>query len=243
MGCISRRPPTWQLLPSLWVAAPESGATGSHLHLPRGASRRLRHRHSSPGADEQQDLRSHPCARCRSSTMADPLQSMPRRRSCCSRRPRSTPRDSARTTSRCAVPSCSTPICRCQLHKVSMTLELEADPDQLWNKFASEARTNIRRVYKDGLTVTAGGRELLPAFYSVMERSWRDLGTPLYAPSISRPSSMLFPIRLASSFATGTASRLPLHSTGITRHRRRHVGGHDSGRPRACRPITSCTGR
>ena len=70
------------------------------------------------------------------------------------------------------------------LHKISMTLELEADPDLLWNKFASKHRTNIRRVYKDGLTVTAGGQELLPEFYSVMQRSWRDLGTPLYAPGV-----------------------------------------------------------
>jgi len=68
------------------------------------------------------------------------------------------------------------------LHKISMTLDLEADPDQLWNKFTSKHRTNIRRVYKDGLTVVSGGRELLPEFYAVMQRSWRDLGTPLYAP-------------------------------------------------------------
>jgi FemAB-related protein (PEP-CTERM system-associated) len=67
------------------------------------------------------------------------------------------------------------------LHKVSMTIELDADPDKLWNKFTSKHRTNIRRVYKDGLTVKAGGRDLLPAFYSVMQRSWRDLGTPIYA--------------------------------------------------------------
>ena len=69
------------------------------------------------------------------------------------------------------------------LHKISMTIDLDADPDQLWNKFTSKHRTNIRRVYKDGLTVTAGGRELLPAFYAVMQRSWRDLGTPIYAQS------------------------------------------------------------
>ena len=51
------------------------------------------------------------------------------------------------------------------LHKISMTLELEADPDLLWNRFASKHRTNIRRVYKDGLTVAAGGEELLPDFF------------------------------------------------------------------------------
>jgi FemAB-related protein (PEP-CTERM system-associated) len=68
------------------------------------------------------------------------------------------------------------------LHKISMTLDLEADPDQLWKKFSSKHRTTIRRVYKDGFAVKAGGRELLPEFYEVMQQSWRDLGTPLYSP-------------------------------------------------------------
>ena len=79
------------------------------------------------------------------------------------------------------------------LHKVSMTLDLEPDPDLLWNKFASKHRTNIRRVYKDGLTVTAGGQELLPDFYAVMQRSWRDLGTPLYAPEYFKAIVDAFP--------------------------------------------------
>ena len=52
--------------------------------------------------------------------------------------------------------------------------------------FKSKHRKNIRRVYKDDLAVMAGGREHLSAFYSVMERSWRDLGTPLYAPEYLR---------------------------------------------------------
>ncbi len=68
------------------------------------------------------------------------------------------------------------------LHKVSMTIELESDPDHLWNRFSPKHRKNIRRVYKDDLAVMAGGQEHLSSFYSVMARSWRDLGTPLYAP-------------------------------------------------------------
>ncbi len=68
------------------------------------------------------------------------------------------------------------------LHKISMTLQLEADPEELFKKFTSKHRTQVRRVYKDGLAVKAGGRELLPAFYSVMQHSFRDLGTPLYSP-------------------------------------------------------------
>ena len=68
------------------------------------------------------------------------------------------------------------------LGKVSMTLDLDPDPDRLWKGFSSKHRNAIRRVYKDGLEVKSGGRELLPEFYAVMRQSWRDLGTPLYAP-------------------------------------------------------------
>lgn len=64
--------------------------------------------------------------------------------------------------------------------KISMHIELNPDPDVLWNKFSSKHRTNIRRSQKNELQVTAGGIELLDTFYSVMEQSWRQLGTPLY---------------------------------------------------------------
>jgi FemAB-related protein (PEP-CTERM system-associated) len=65
--------------------------------------------------------------------------------------------------------------------KISMTLKLAADPEVLWNKYSSKHRTNIRRSYKNGLTVKSGGLDLLPTFYAVMEESWRTLGTPLYS--------------------------------------------------------------
>jgi FemAB-related protein (PEP-CTERM system-associated) len=66
------------------------------------------------------------------------------------------------------------------LHKVSMTLALQPDPDTLWNVFSSKHRTNIRRVYKDGLRVETGHAELLDAFYRVLAESWRQHGTPIY---------------------------------------------------------------
>lgn len=66
-------------------------------------------------------------------------------------------------------------------HKVSMTINLAPDPDTLWNNYASKHRTNIRRVYKNGLTVKSGGIELLDTFYTLLCHSWRDLGTPIYA--------------------------------------------------------------
>lgn len=65
-------------------------------------------------------------------------------------------------------------------HKVSMTLELNRDPDALWNKFSSKHRQTIRKAAKNGLEVTFGGKELLNEFYTIMCLGWRDLGTPIY---------------------------------------------------------------
>lgn len=65
-------------------------------------------------------------------------------------------------------------------HKVSMTLELNQDPEVLWNKFTTKHRTNIRRAGKNELEIKIGKRELLKDFYNIMCHGWRDLGTPVY---------------------------------------------------------------
>jgi len=65
-------------------------------------------------------------------------------------------------------------------HKVSMSIALDRDPDVLWNGFTSKHRTNVRRAMKNQLVVASGGWELFEEFFAVLERSWRDLGTPLY---------------------------------------------------------------
>ncbi len=65
-------------------------------------------------------------------------------------------------------------------HKVSMTLELDKDPNYIWNTFKSKHRTNIRRAEKHGLTIQSGGMELLRDFYRIICQGWRDLGTPIY---------------------------------------------------------------
>ena len=66
------------------------------------------------------------------------------------------------------------------LHKVSMTLALQPNPDSLWDTFTSKHRTNIRRIYKNGLHVASGHSELLDTFYAVLAESWRQHGTPIY---------------------------------------------------------------
>lgn len=65
-------------------------------------------------------------------------------------------------------------------HKVSMTIALQPDPDALWNAFTSRHRTAVRRVYKNGINVVHGHFDQLDAFYSLLARSWRQHGTPIY---------------------------------------------------------------
>jgi FemAB-related protein (PEP-CTERM system-associated) len=66
------------------------------------------------------------------------------------------------------------------LRNVSMTLELNKDPEAVWNAFSSKHRKNVRRAYKHGLATQSGGQELMADFYRLMEQSWKTLGTPLY---------------------------------------------------------------
>jgi len=65
-------------------------------------------------------------------------------------------------------------------NKVSMTLKLSDDPDNIWNNFNTKHRTNIRRVYKNDIEVRSGRKELLADFYYTLSESWRSLGTPIY---------------------------------------------------------------
>ncbi|HEY7497065.1 MAG TPA: FemAB family XrtA/PEP-CTERM system-associated protein [Vicinamibacterales bacterium] len=78
-------------------------------------------------------------------------------------------------------------------HKVSMTLDLNKDPDVLWKKFSSSHRQDIRKGYKNGLTARIGGAELIPDFYAVLSESWRDLGTPIYSRSYLETVAATFP--------------------------------------------------
>ena len=66
-------------------------------------------------------------------------------------------------------------------HKVSMTIELNRDPEVLWNKYNSKHRQTIRKAAKNGLEIRFGRMELLRDFYKVLSRGWRDLGTPIYS--------------------------------------------------------------
>jgi len=68
----------------------------------------------------------------------------------------------------------------CKQHKVSMTIELNPDPEVLWSAFTTKHRTAVRRAAKNGLELVFGKGELLQEFYSVMSLGWKELGTPVY---------------------------------------------------------------
>jgi FemAB-related protein (PEP-CTERM system-associated) len=78
-------------------------------------------------------------------------------------------------------------------HKVSMTLDLDPNPDVLFKAFSSAHRQDIRGGYKKGLTARIGGVELLADFYAVLSESWRDMGTPIYSISYLRTVAQTFP--------------------------------------------------
>ncbi len=79
------------------------------------------------------------------------------------------------------------------LHKISMTLDLNPDSDIIWNGFKSKHRTNIRRVYKKNVYVKQGHLELLDDFYTLISKSWKNLGTPIYKKSYFEDILNTFP--------------------------------------------------
>lgn len=68
-----------------------------------------------------------------------------------------------------------------KLAKVSLSVELRPEPDEVWDGFDRKHRSAIRRIAKNGFSIEFGRAELLPAFYSIMSSSWKELGTPFYS--------------------------------------------------------------
>ena len=78
-------------------------------------------------------------------------------------------------------------------HKVSMTVDLNPDPDVLWKAFTTAHRQDIRKGYKRGLVARIAGVELIHDFYTVLSESWRDLGTPIYSRRYLETVARTFP--------------------------------------------------
>jgi len=64
--------------------------------------------------------------------------------------------------------------------KVSLYLPLAPDPQEVWKNLRHKTRNRVRKAERAGLTVKAGGRELLDEFYRVWTIRMRELGTPCY---------------------------------------------------------------
>jgi FemAB-related protein (PEP-CTERM system-associated) len=77
--------------------------------------------------------------------------------------------------------------------KVSMILQLPDSGEELWRKFPSKLRAQIRRPYREQPEIMSGGEEYLDDFYTVFARNMRDLGTPVYGKSFFLNILQCFP--------------------------------------------------
>lgn len=69
-------------------------------------------------------------------------------------------------------------------HKVTMKLNLAADPNQVFNTFSSKLRSQIKRPMKEGAVAVIyhGYNDIaLNDFYFIFSQNMRDLGTPVYS--------------------------------------------------------------
>ena len=64
--------------------------------------------------------------------------------------------------------------------KVLMLLELPETSEELWTRFKSKLRSQIRRPEKEGFTVKFGHLDELENFYQLFAYKMRDHGTPVY---------------------------------------------------------------
>ncbi len=77
--------------------------------------------------------------------------------------------------------------------KVSMRLELPEKFENLWRRFPSKLRSQVRRAEKGWMTARIGSGEMLDDFYRVFSRNMRDLGTPVYGRNVFRMILETFP--------------------------------------------------
>ncbi len=65
--------------------------------------------------------------------------------------------------------------------KVRMLLPLPDRADTLLAGLKAKVRSQVKKPFKDGLTVQSGGRDLLDDFYPLFAENMRDLGSPVHA--------------------------------------------------------------
>jgi FemAB-related protein (PEP-CTERM system-associated) len=62
--------------------------------------------------------------------------------------------------------------------KVTLSLALPPDEEELWRRLKPKVRNQIRKAQKENMQVLQAGADLLPEFYDVYLRNMRDLGSP-----------------------------------------------------------------
>ena len=77
--------------------------------------------------------------------------------------------------------------------KTSMYLPLASDAQDVWKSLRHKTRNRVRKAEKSGLTVRAGGRELISDFYRIWTIRMRQLGTPCYPCKLFRVIMQTFP--------------------------------------------------
>ncbi len=82
-------------------------------------------------------------------------------------------------------------------HKVSMSLKLAEDPEELFASFKPKLRSQIRRPSKSGITSVVDDSALvsekdIDAFYQVFAEHMRDLGTPVFPRNFFRLAKRYF---------------------------------------------------
>jgi FemAB-related protein (PEP-CTERM system-associated) len=65
--------------------------------------------------------------------------------------------------------------------KVSVMLELAADPGTMWKRLDAKVRNQVRKAMTSGLAPAWCGIEGLDEFYAVFAQNMRDLGSPVHA--------------------------------------------------------------
>src|SRR3989339_55933 len=68
-------------------------------------------------------------------------------------------------------------------NKVRMLLSLPDSSEKLLSSFKAKLRSQVKKPFKDGLTVQSGGSELLNEFYRLFSENMRDLGSPVHSRS------------------------------------------------------------
>jgi FemAB-related protein (PEP-CTERM system-associated) len=104
--------------------------------------------------------------------------------------------------------------------KVHLRLSLPASEDDLWARYKSKLRSQIRSGMKHDFQIAWGGSEFTGDFYEVFSRNMRDLGTPVFSRRLFESILEQFPGRaelcIVRAGQRPIAAALLTHGEGLT---------------------------